>query len=331
MIAGMLVHKFTGPKCSMGHHSLSISCSISRNCTAKQSIRDSNALYVAAQDRTHPFEPCGLFTLVCYLLHCRYMQRNTLVGVLAFSLLFAGVVFYTLAKPHAAKAPGTPEAASSGITLPLNGYTERTPYYDIAANYPTTTPLSDQANSTALGLMKDFVGSTITEFKTSNTLGSITPETAKSLGIDQGRKESLQITYLIASSPRTVSYIFTTYTDTLGAHGNIFFHTFTFDTKTGAALSLADLFTPNAPYLTTLSSLSRAQLPSIIGTGADTQTIANGTTPVNANFENFFLDNTYLVILFAPYQVASYAAGPQTLRISISTLANILKPEYSQP
>lgn len=258
------------------------------------------------------------------------MRRNTLVGALALSVLLVGMVAYVLTKPHSPKAPWAPEAVSSGITLPLNGYTEHTPYYDIAANYPTTTPLEAQANSTALGLMKDFVGSTIAEFKTSGALASVTPATAKSLGFDQGRKETLQITYLIASSPRTVSYIFTTYADTLGTHGNIFFHTFTFDTKTGAALSLADLFTANAPYLSTLSSLSRAQLPSIIGTGADTQTIAKGTTPVEANFENFFLDNAYVVFLFTPYQVAPYAAGPQTLRISVATLANILKPAYSQ-
>ena len=54
-----------------------------------------------------------------------------------------------------------------------------------------------------------------------------------------------------------------------------------------------------------------------------------GTTPEEVSFENFYFDGNDLVILFAPYQVAAYAAGPQTLRIPLSELASILKPEYT--
>ena len=146
------------------------------------------------------------------------------------------------------------------------------------------------------------------------------------MGFDKGRKETLQITYLIASSAHTVSYIFTIYEDTLGAHGNTFFHTFTFDTGTGASLSLADIF--SSSYLDTLSSISRTKLPSVIGDDADPAFINNGTTPDEKNFENFFFDNRDFVVLFAPYQVAAYADGPQTLRIPLSELSSILKPEY---
>jgi hypothetical protein len=69
-------------------------------------------------------------------------------------------------------------------------------------------------------------------------------------------------------------------------------------------------------------------LPAIIGSDAVGSFITDGTTPNDANFANFFVDNNTLVILFAPYQVAPYAAGPQTLRIPFSQLSGILKAEY---
>ncbi|MHB0865708.1 MAG: RsiV family protein [Minisyncoccota bacterium] len=251
------------------------------------------------------------------------MQKKIVVGGILLFGAVVGIIFY--ATSLRGVPTETPESGSATL-LPPGSYTEHAALYDIAANYPTTTPLKADANSAALALIKGFVGSTIDEFKTSGDFARRTPET----DAPQNRKESLQITYLIASSPHTVSYIFTVYEDTLGAHGNMFFHTLTFDTTTGAALSLADLFTPNAPYLDTLSQMSRAKLPSIIGDSADPEFIKNGTSSNDKNFESFFFDNKYFVILFAPYQVAPYAAGPQTLRIKAADLANILKPEYRQ-
>jgi hypothetical protein len=61
---------------------------------------------------------------------------------------------------------------------------------------------------------------------------------------------------------------------------------------------------------------------------SDVDFLKEGTSPEDENFETFFFDNAYLTILFAPYQVASYAAGPQTLRIPTSELKDILRSEY---
>ena len=247
------------------------------------------------------------------------MQKKIVVGGILLFGAVVGIIFY--ATSLRGVPTETPESGSATL-LPPGSYTEHAALYDIAANYPTTTPLKAEANSAALALIKSFVGNTIDEFKTGGDFArrKTTPS--------QDRKESLQITYLIASSPRTVSYIFTVYEDTLGAHGNMFFRTFTFNTATGATLSLADLFTANAPYLDTLSHMSRAKLPRLIGDSADPEFIKNGTSSNDKNFENFFFDNKDFVILFAPYQVAPYAAGPQTFRIKVADLANILKPEY---
>ncbi|OYV27430.1 MAG: hypothetical protein B7W98_01795 [Parcubacteria group bacterium 20-58-5] len=250
------------------------------------------------------------------------MQRNTYIGIAVILVIFIGIVLYAATRPVPAKAPG------ATVALPGNHYVEHAPYYDIAANYATSTPLAAAENTVAVAEMKRFVADTIAQFKSDGNFATLTPQDAAKIGLGAGRKETLNIVYLTASSSHTVSYIFTVYEDTLGAHGNTFFKTFTFDTTSGAALTLADLFAPGADYLGTLSSLARAKLPAITGQGADAAFITPDTTPDDKNFANFFFDNQNLVILFPPYAVAPYAAGPQTLRIPTSELANILKPEY---
>jgi len=164
------------------------------------------------------------------------------------------------------------------------------------------------------------------------TEAKLLPNTHRSLflkmGFDQGRKEKLNIVYMTAVSNRSISYIFTIYTDTFGAQGNLDFGTFTFDVKTGDRLKLGDIFMPGTNYLETLSLLSQSKLPAVIGQRADTSTINKGTAPEENNFERFFLDTKELVLLFPPYQVAAYSEGPQTLRIPLTELSSILKPEY---
>ena len=252
------------------------------------------------------------------------MQKNNIVGIVALFLILAGIVLYAALRPAPAKAP-----YAANLPLPAGDFAEHAPYYDITANYATSTPLRGSANDAAIALMQNFVADTITQFKTDGNFSNLTPQDITMMGFDRGRKEKLNIVYLVFSSPRTISYVFTTYLDTLGAHGNMFFHTFTFNTATGAPISLADLFLPGTDYLGKLSALARADLPAVIGPDAtDARMINDGTTPEDKNFSSFFIDNGTLCILFAPYAVAPYSAGPQTLQIPLSELSSILKPEY---
>jgi len=250
------------------------------------------------------------------------MNKNTVLGVGALLIILATVVLYAATKPFPAKAP---DESASGVALPASGYVEHADYYDIIANYASSTPLQGEKNTAAVALMQKFVTDTIAQFKTDGNFANLTAEDINVMGLGKDRKETLQIVYLIASSPRTISYIFTVYEDTLGAHGNTFFHTFTFDITTGTALSLADIFAPSSDYLSKLSQISREKLPSVIGDSAEMQFINDGTTPDEKNFQNFFFDNQDFVILFDPYAVAPYSSGPQTLRIPLSELANILR------
>jgi hypothetical protein len=260
------------------------------------------------------------------MLHWRHMKKDILIGFGALLVVIAGCTAYALTRPATPLLPDAMDVAGLGT----ESYTEHADYYDIEAHYASSTPLlgkvGAEANAAAVGSMKTFVTDTIAEFKKNGNFDHLTAEDITMMGFDQGRKESLKIVYLMSSSVRTVSYIFTVYEDTLGAHGNMYFHTFTFDTVTGNELTLSSVFLPE--YLTTLSSISRTELPRIMAEFADTSMIAEGTTPSEQNFQNFFFDNRDFVILFDPYQVAAYAAGPQTLRLPVSKIANILKPDY---
>lgn len=249
------------------------------------------------------------------------MNKNLIVGIASLIVIIGAVILYGVTRP-------TP------VTTTINSsYKENAAYYTISAQYATSTPLFSgagaRANTAAVMLMKQFVDDEIAQFKKDGNFANLSAEDVNTLGLDSGRKEDLQISYLISSSKNTVSYIFQIYTDTLGAHGNTDFRTFTFDLKSGAELKLADLFVSGTPYLDKLSSISRAELPKIIGKDLVTQSmLEDGTTPKDENFANFFLDGTSLVIQFSPYAVAPYSAGPQTLAIPTSELKDILKPEY---
>lgn len=237
------------------------------------------------------------------------MDRRKLIGGISVAVVVMGLVVYASTRPQSAPvrvAPGSLRATQ---------YTEKTGLYQIVANYASTTPLKEPGNTFAAKAMKDFIFSTIAQFK-------------KDDGFDTSHPGSLNIVYLYSSGARTLSYIYTTYTDTGGAHGNTDFKTFTFDTESGTELALPDLFIAGSRYLDTLSSIARAKLPAIIGDSYNERMMLDGTTPDTNSFANFFIDNRELVILFPPYAVAPYAAGPQTLRIPLTDLADILKPEY---
>ncbi len=250
------------------------------------------------------------------------MDRKSLISLVALIFIIAGVGLYLGLRPSPVKAP------AHDVSTIANPYTESGAYYDIVANYPTTTPLMGPANESAVASMQAFIIDSVSQFKKDGNFDNLTPSDIKTLGFGQGRTYSLEILYLISSSPHTASYIFTTSEDTGGAHPNTFFRTFTFNKDVGKELALADLFIPGSDYLGMLSSIARTKLPQIIGPLADTNMIKEGTVPVEKNFKNFFIDNGTLDILFDPYAVAAYAAGPQTLQIPLKDLSGILKSEY---
>lgn len=250
------------------------------------------------------------------------MKNQIWVGYAVVVVVLTGIVWLALARPVTAPT----KSAESGVI------TETAQYYTVKAAYPSETPLkksaSTSADSAAVASMKQYELDTIAQFKSDGNFANLTAEDVEMLGFDQGRQEAIDIEYTATSSPHTVSYIFNEYADTLGAHPNQYYKTFTFDSSTGAELSLSELFTSNSTYLKKLSELSRAKLATMLGPDADQAYIASGTVPDDTSFQNFALDATNLVLIFPSYQVGPYVIGTQTLYIPRTELKDILKPEY---
>jgi hypothetical protein len=257
--------------------------------------------------------------------------------ILGVVILVSIVLIFTLwyMATHQAPKPytGAPEVATTTPeALPPQIVEEHGQYYDIEASYPGETLIKAsagaEADTEAVALMEDFVEDTIKDFKTQGRFDTLTPEDIQIMGLSDTRKESIQITYEEKEGPKTVSYVYTLFVDTLGAHPNAFYRTFTFDRATGEELEIADLFIPRAAYLTRLSAIAEFELSKSLGDFVDVDYIRQGTAPESLNFQSYSIEGNSLVLIFPPYQVAPYAAGTQTVSIPLSQLSEILKPEY---
>ncbi len=251
------------------------------------------------------------------------IPTKILVGGTALVLIVGGTAWYVA---HRSGAPLAGLTASS-VALPAQSpYKASGPYFKIVANYPTTTPFAAAQSQAAISAMHAWIAAEVAQFKKDGNFIALIPAKAAQQGLTAGRKYTLSIVYLEGSSAHTYSYIYTVYEDTGGAHENTFFKTFTFDASSGKLLSLSDLFTGG--YLQKLSLLSQEKLTQNLGQFANASMIKSGTAPAAVSFGNWFFDNNDFVLLFPPYQVAAYAAGPQTVRIPASELSGLLKNQY---
>ena len=262
-------------------------------------------------------------------------RRMEILGV----VILAGLVLtFTLWYMATHKAPepfsGIPEevATTTPEALAPKVIEEHGQYYDIEVSYPAETALKAslgaEADANAVAAMEDFVEDSVSEFKKQGNFENLTPEDVQIMGLSENRKESIQIAYEEIKGEKTVSYVYTLFVDTLGAHPNTFYRTFTFDLSTGAELDIASLFVPRSDYLRRLSAISQFELSKSLGEFVDVEYIAQGTGPDPLNYQSFVIEEDELVLLFPPYQVAPYAAGSQEVRIQLEQVTEILKPEY---
>ncbi|MDB5237142.1 MAG: Immunogenic protein precursor [Parcubacteria group bacterium] len=261
------------------------------------------------------------------------------VGVLV--LIFVGLAVWYMATHQApsAFAPGTATSTASGpVTTAAQpgSIVDTGQYYQIHAQYPASTILAQtasvQADAAAVSVMKSFLQNEAQNFKENGDFANLTPQDIHMQGLDQGRIYTLDATYKMYRGTHTVSYVYMFAADTLGAHPNEYYKTFTFDTTTGDQLAIGDIFQPNSNYFQLLSARVRADLPAMINKiqagAADTDTINVGTQPITDDFQAWYIDGSSLVILFAPYQVGPYSVGTILDPIPLSTFTNVLKPVY---
>lgn len=261
-------------------------------------------------------------------------KQKALIGAVLLGIIVIGLLLWYMATHEPKVVTPVGETPTTPGTYEKKTLTDNGQYYDAQASYPAQTPLlataGAEADQAAVYLMKSFAETQIEAFKERSGFDAFTAEDITMMGLDQGRKYSLDIDFETSTSPSTVTFVYTIYEDTLGAHPNGYFRTFTFNTKTGAGVHLDDLF--QGPYLERLSEIARAKLAVSIakasGGEANIEYIESGTLPIADSFQNFALKDDTFVLIFPPYQVGPYALGVQMVEIPMSELGDILTAEY---
>jgi hypothetical protein len=110
------------------------------------------------------------------------------------------------------------------------------------------------------------------------------------------------------------------------AHPYHFSRTVTFNLATGQDVTLDQLFLAGSDYLQIFSDVSKAEL-STRDIGFNDEVFASGADPLPVNYQNWNITADGLLITFDEYQVAPYAAGPQTVTLPYSALKDVIDPQ----
>ena len=126
-------------------------------------------------------------------------------------------------------------------------------------------------------------------------------------------------------SPRVASILWNIWSFTGGAHGMLDIVANNNDRSTGYPLLLEDLFVDPDLAVLQFSKAARRVLAepdegSEDGAGIPDEMLMAGTEPVEDNFRTFIVIPSGIRLHFQPYQVAPWAAGPQTVDVSLDEL-----------
>jgi hypothetical protein len=135
----------------------------------------------------------------------------------------------------------------------------------------------------------------------------------------------LEITYEQVSPPgNLLSLKFTVsfYSDG-AAHPGTYSRTLTYDLEAGAFLSLDQLFLPGVDFLGPISAFCITELAT---RDIAFEMFSGGANPTTDNYRNWNIAPDGLLITFDEYQVAAYAAGPQTVVVPYTQLSVIIDP-----
>jgi hypothetical protein len=208
-----------------------------------------------------------------------------------------------------------------------NGYTFQIVYPVLA---PEWRALDAAIHAFAAAQKKDFIGT------------STAPDRASGPGY------SLDLTFAVAR--RTADFVSVAASGSSfigGAHGMPIVTSFNLDLADGKLKTLSDLFADAQAGLQALSAECRRQLegryearmredPGAMTTSQQASMkrwVEKGTAPTPENFGTFLIDGLDtraigVTVIFPPYQVASYADGPQQVEVPAKVFYDLLKPEY---
>jgi hypothetical protein len=201
--------------------------------------------------------------------------------------------------------------------------------YEIDVEYPQLTGSTDanfeKFNQAARGLVTKQVNAFRSEMKESAAdVNPVAGETGSDLGagytIALARDDLISVQFDIGGYSAGA------------AHPNSYTDVVNFDLRNGKQLKLAELFKPGAKYLQALSAyciqdLKKQSKQKGADGMLDDDWIQRGAGPDANNFRSWTITRNGLGINFDSYQVAPYAAGPQSVLVPYSALKDIIKPD----
>jgi hypothetical protein len=105
------------------------------------------------------------------------------------------------------------------------------------------------------------------------------------------------------------------------AHPGSYSYAINYDLRAGRELALENLFQPGSAYLEEIARYCREYLAA-----RDVLEWEEGVQPIAENYRVWNITPDGLLITFDAYQVASYAAGPQSVIVPYETLRPLLLP-----
>ncbi|MFN8434661.1 MAG: DUF3298 domain-containing protein [Anaerolineales bacterium] len=221
------------------------------------------------------------------------------------------------------EAQTSPATLSSGLTVQSSPVEEAgtEPPYTIKAQVPYLQGSDDARVQNFNTYLKQIVQNEIDGFKTNTLAYASTPPMVNG--------SSLEIQYSVLGQRGdiwSIQFLVYFYADG-AAHPGHYSISVNYDFANSREVTLDELFLPGSDYLMTLADISKAELAT---RDIGFESFSTGADPLPENYTRWNLSNEgFLVITFDEYQVAPYAAGPQTVTIPVSrlqTIANHCKP-----
>lgn len=199
---------------------------------------------------------------------------------------------------------------------------EETADFEISINYPV---LVNSEHPDTAEDVNDYIISSILEYRDSVTDIEIDPYSSKAF---------LSLNYDVKFlNQNFVSIVLNGSQYLGGAHPASVFIVINYDLKNNTKLLLTDVFNTSSDYLAELSTRTRARLVSTLGVSSTDSQLLSGTSEETVNFKLFYFNGEDSIedlgIIFNEYQVAPYAAGPQTVELNVDLFEEMLNSEFT--
>jgi hypothetical protein len=216
--------------------------------------------------------------------------------------------------------PPTTVSLSQQVTLISAPFTEtnQTPHYTITSQTPQLAGSNDPRVQAFNQRLNEIVTKQVDMFRQSFLQNTAPPATEAG--------SSLDVKYTLVSQIADIWSIkldFSFYSDG-AAHPGLNSSTVNYDLGQGKELALSDLFLSDSNYLEVISNYCIAELSKQPFFDTPFQ---EGAKPIPENYRNWNITKDGLMITFDEYQVAPYAAGPQTVLVPYSTLQEVINPQ----